>query len=206
MSENDIEKWENKAKTGLLRNDSILGKIVYDMRKAMYEAVDTLQLSNIGITSDMYVAKGKLVIDETKLKQAIQNDADGVAALFSRQSTSYPTYTRDLSYEEMAVRYSEEGLVYRLYDIVEKNVSIMRDSAGRKGILLEKAGLEGDVSEYTNSFYKQIKDYDLKIKDINEKLIKKEENYYRKFSQLEKVVSQMNMQSNWIAAQFSQKQ
>ena len=206
MKDDDIEKWEKKAKTGLLRNDRILEKIIRDMRKAMYEAVDTLQLSSVGITSDVYSARGKLVINETKLKQAIQNDPDGVMALFSRQSSSYPTYRRTLTPEEMAVRYSEEGLAYRLYDIIEEYASTLRNSAGKKGILLEKAGLAGDVSEYTSGYYREISGYDSKIKEITEKLIRKEENYFKKFSELEKIISKMNVQSNWIAAQFSQKQ
>jgi len=205
MKEDDIERWENKAKTGLLRNDRILEGIVRDMRKAMYETVDTLRLSSIGITSDVYSARGKLVVDESKLKQAIQNDPDGVMALFSRQSASYPIYKRTLTSEEMAVRYSEEGLVHRLYDIIEENVSTLRNSAGKKGILLEKAGLTGDISEYTNSYYREISGYDAKIKETNNKLVRKEENYFKKFSELEKIISKMNMQSNWLAAQFSQK-
>jgi flagellar hook-associated protein 2 len=83
MNEDDIKKWEEKAKTGLLRNDSILQNIVYRMRSAVYDSVAGIStaLSEIGITTDTYVTKGKLIIDETKLKEAIRNNPDNVMNL-----------------------------------------------------------------------------------------------------------------------------
>ena len=40
---------------------------------------------------------------------------------------------------ERAARYRESGLAQRLLDIIEDNISTMRNSQGKKGFLLEKA-------------------------------------------------------------------
>jgi flagellar hook-associated protein 2 len=206
MNEDDIKKWEEKAKTGLLRNDSILQNIVYRMRSAVYDSVAGIStaLFEIGITTDKYVTKGKLIIDETKLKEAIRNNPDNVMNLFSKQSTSYPTGYRTLDSSQKQTRYQEEGLVYRFFDILEDNISTLRDSNGKKGLLLEKAGIFGDASEFNNLLNKEIDTYTRKIDQLTDKLIKKEDKYYEKFAALEKAIAKMNSQANWLAAQFGQ--
>jgi len=200
MSEDDIKKWEEKAKTGLLRNDSILQNIVYSMRKALSDAVSGvgINLSSIGITTGDYTQKGKLKIDEDKLKEAIRNDIDSVMNLFSKKSSV--TSNIDLSYQESTQRYKEEGLAYRLFDIIEDNIRTIRDANGKKGILLEKAGMVGDASEFKNMLYEEIYSYGKRIVELEEKLIEKENRYYSKYATLEKLISQMNSQSSWLAS------
>jgi flagellar hook-associated protein 2 len=203
MNEDDIKKWEEKAKTGLLRNDRLLQDIVYNMRKALSDMVSDvgISLSSIGITTGAYSEKGKLKIDETKLKDAIRNDADSVMNLFSKKSAI--TDNININYQQRAQRYSEEGLAYRLYDIIEDNIRTIRDANGKKGLLLEKAGMQGDASEFKNLIYDEIYYYDGRISELEKKLIQKENRYYQKFAALEKAISQMNAQSNWLVTQFS---
>ncbi len=203
MSEDDIKMWEEKAKTGLLRRDSTLEKITTEMRRALYEPVDgeSTTLSSIGITTGTYSGKGKLIIDEDKLKDALQNNADGVMNLFSKSSSI--TYSRTLSSADRNTRYQEQGLVHRLSDIIDDNISTFRDSNGNKGILLEKAGMPGDGSEIKNYFYEQIKDYEDAMERWEDRLADKEESYYSRFAAMESAIQQMNAQSSWLASQFS---
>src|SRR5690606_39000526 len=81
MSEKDIELWEEKAKSGLLRNDSIIQGIVYSMRNALIDNVAgvDIRLSDIGITTGKWYEHGKLYLDEAKLRQAISEAPDKVA-------------------------------------------------------------------------------------------------------------------------------
>lgn len=204
MTEDEIEQWEEKAKTGLLRNDSILEKIQSDMRMALLEPVEGIgiNLSSIGISSKSYQDKGKLYIDEYELREAIRQRPDEVMNLFKQQSESVPSYTRTLSADERSARYQEQGLFYRLSDIIEDQISIFRDSDGRKGILLEKAGIEGDTSQYNSSLSEDISDYDERITELYNKLIEKEENYYSEFTQLETYMNQMNSQMDWLVSQL----
>lgn len=205
MTEKEIEKWEKQAKTGLLRNDSILSKIQSDMRMALVSSVEGIgiSLSSIGITSKSYQDKGKLTIDGEKLKKAIQQKPDEVKNLFIQRSESVPNYTRNLSGAERTTRNKEQGLLFRISDIVEDYISTLRTSSGKKGILLEKAGIEGDLSEFESSLAKSISSYDEKISDFIAKLAKKEETYYRQFSRLETYMNRMNSQMDWLTSQLT---
>jgi flagellar hook-associated protein 2 len=76
MEEKEIELWEERAKSGTLRGDSILSGSLNKMRMDLYAPVSGLQgvsqLAQIGIkTSSNYLEGGKLIIDPDKLKQAI---------------------------------------------------------------------------------------------------------------------------------------
>jgi flagellar hook-associated protein 2 len=203
MNENDIKLWEEKARSGLLRSDSILQKITYDMRRALYDSVEGVDLSlhEIGITtSSNHKDAGKLVINEEKLRQAIENDPEKIAQLFTKESK--------VEYEDISsrsVRYAEEGLAQRLYDIIQDNIRTTRDKNGKKGILLEKAGITGDVTEFNNSLSDEIKYRDQAIYELMIKLYEKEEQYYARFTAMETALARMNSQSAWIAMQFGQR-
>ena len=205
MTEKEVEKWEKQAKTGLLRNDSILSKVQSDMRMALIESVEGIgiNLSAIGISSKSYLDKGKLTIDEDKLKAAIKQKPDEVKNLFIQRSDTVPNYTRNLSSSERTTRNKEQGLLFRISDILDNHISTLRDNNGRKGILLEKAGIEGDLSEFESSLAKSISSYDDKISEFMAKLAKKEENYYRQFSQLETYMNRMNSQMDWLTSQLN---
>lgn len=204
LTEDEIKKWEEKAKTGLLRNDSILQQIQRSMRVALIDAVEGvgISLSSIGISSNSYLDKGKLSIDEDKLKAALRDRPDEVRELFIKTSDSVPLYDRDLTQEQRNVRYKEQGLLHRISDILNDYISTLRNKEGYKGILLEKAGMEGDLSQYESSLSKEIRAYEERINEMYTRLAEKEESYYRKFTELEKYMSQMNSQLSWLFAQL----
>lgn len=199
MKEKEIELWEEKAKSGLLRSDPVLEKITSSMRKALYDAVDGVDLSlyEIGITtSNSYEDKGKLVIDEVKLKQAIEDNPDKVAQLFTKESTYAYTDSANRS-----LRYEQEGLAQRLYDIIQDNIRFTRDENGKKGILLEKAGIEGDLTEFDNTLNDQINEQNERLNRLLDILIEKENYYYNMFARMEAAIQSMNSQSAWLMAQ-----
>lgn len=204
MKDADVEKWEKQAKTGLLRNDSIVEEIVMDMRTAMYEKVEgvSLTLKDIGISSTSYLDQGKLTIDENKLKDMLRNKPDEVAALLNGVSQNNPSYTRDLTSAQKADRYKNSGVFQRLSDIIEDNISTYSDSKGNKGILLEKAGIENDTTFIDNMMEVQLEEYDKQIDILYDRLDQKQEQYYLKFSKLEQMLNQMNQQSAWLTSQL----
>jgi flagellar hook-associated protein 2 len=202
MKDSDVEKWEQKAHTGLLRNDGIIGKIASDMRLGMSDMISgmTDSLYSIGIKTGTYEQKGMMVIDEAKLKEAIKNTPDKVLDIFSKESST--KYSPDLNAADRATRYSENGIASRLYDILEDNIRTTRSISGRKGVLLEKAGVEGDLSEFKNLLNEQITSKDDLIDRLMDKLITKENYYYAKFSAMESYMNQMNSQSSWLTQQL----
>lgn len=205
MKEEDIKKWEEKAKSGLLRSDSLLSGIANNMRKALSDMVggSSSSLAKIGITTGSYEMKGKLVIDETKLKAAINDNIDGVVQLFTQESQY--SYTDGLSdSSKRTTRYNESGLAQRLYDIIQDGIRTTRDSKGNKGSLLEKAGIGGDITEFNNILNDSIKEKNTLIDKLLDKLVDKENALYIKFTAMEKALSQMNSQSSWLSQQTSQ--
>jgi flagellar hook-associated protein 2 len=202
MTEEQIKQWEEKAKSGLLAGDNILRSIVAGLRNAVLDTVEGtgLTLSSIGIRSSAWTDRGKLYIDEEKLRKALSENPEQVFSLFTRQSDITYNYAVN-NPEYRSERYEESGLIYRLYDVIQDNIRTTT-IAGHRGALLEKAGVAGDRSHYNNSLYSQISKYDEKIDRMNEELIMKENMYYLQFSRLESLINEMNMQSAWLSQQF----
>lgn len=196
MTEKEIELWETKAKSGILRGSSELSTFVSSMRNAMVDVVEGsgLSLSQIGISSASYLDKGKLTVNEDQLKQSLETNFDEVVKLFTAKSDAeYGDTTRTNE------RYKENGIASRVEDILNDYVRTKRDSSGKKGILLEKAGIENDTTYANNVFSKKLLEYDDKIADLVEYLADKETYYYNMFSRMESALSKMNAQQSSLS-------
>lgn len=209
MSESEITKWEDKAKSGLLRKDEALEQIVSGMRTALFTDVKQVDgtagigvyLTQMGITTGSYTDGGKLTIDENKLRSALTENPDAVARLFTQKSGI--SSSSGLTSDQRTKRYGEEGLAWRLSDILDDNVRTIRDASGKKGKLLELAGISGDISEYNNSIYTQIAVLNKNITSANDQLTSEEDRYWTKFNAMESALQQLNAQSSWLASQFN---
>lgn len=181
MSDDEIKKWEEKAKLGTLRNDTAISAVVSNMRTAIYSIGTNKDgkyntLYNIGITtSDKYTDGGKLVIDEKKLLQAIEENPDAIADLFTRSAEENGTGDKG-------------GLITQLRSIAKTGI----DS------IAAKAGKEGAVE---NSFTlgKNLISIETKISDWQTKLKSIEERYFKQFSAMEQAIQKANSQSSLFA-------
>ena len=205
MTDTEIEKWDKKAKTGLLRNDSILQSLLTDLRTQFSGKVAGVEksFSDIGIKTGTYTNGAKIILDDegaSKLKNAISNDLESVVALFTQKSTTYSANSsRTYTNEEKATRRNEEGLMNRFYDTLENYISSYRDNSGYKGKLLEKAGKIGDTTETTATLVKELKRNNDKWQQVLDKMNDQYDRYYKQFSRLETAMSSLNSQSNYIA-------
>jgi flagellar hook-associated protein 2 len=133
------------------------------------------------------------------LKNALTNNFDQVVRLFTNESDQ--TYTDGLDNSaKRTERYRESGVAQRLYDIIQDNVRTTRDSKGKKGTLLEKAGYTNDATDFKNSLYEQIRIKDTLIDSLEDKLSAKETAYYLKFSNMEKLLGEMQSQASSISS------
>lgn len=207
MTDEEIEKWEKKAKVGLLANDSTLKTMLSGLRSSLIDSVpgQSVTIFTIGISTGTYDEQGKLYIDETKLKAAIESDPEGISNLFTQQSTSYAgtTSVRSLNNSQLSTRYKEEGLAYRFYDILQTNISTIRDNNGNKGLLLEKAGTENDASETSNTLTTLIDKYQEEIDKEQDRLDAKQDSLYTKYSALETYINKMNTQLSALSSYLS---
>jgi flagellar hook-associated protein 2 len=203
MSEKDIEKWEEKAQSGLLRRDPALESMLSSMRRALYDMVGEFHLTEIGIeTSRNYLENGKLSLTDggNTLRAAIAENPDKVADIFTRQSDI--SYSAFLSGEQREQRYSESGLAHRISDILNDYTRTSRDNNGRKGILLERAGLAGDSTQFSNFYDNHINNINKQIDKMNEMLLRRENQYYRQFAAMEKALGQLYSQGDWLTTQL----
>jgi flagellar hook-associated protein 2 len=182
MSDKEVEQWETKARSGLLRSDPTLQKIVTDLRTTLTRVVSELNgsfdtLSEIGITTGQYSENGKIHLDVDKLKQALADDADGVIELFTHSSTVA----------------AEQGIGASLYSTVADGIRYLSDKAG------SSSSLTAVDNSYIGKRLLELKD---RIDDWEDRLEKIKERYYRKFTAMEEAINSMNSQSAWINAQF----
>lgn len=201
LSDDQIKKWEEKAKSGLLKNDSIITTTLSKLRSALYSSVEGIgiNLSSIGITTTpYYLDKGKLEINEAKLKEALATKPEEVAKLFT--TTSDTTYYDVLNDPTLSTkRYNESGLAQRISDIIQDAIRTNTDKYGNKGSLLVKAGIVGDRSEFNSILSKQILQFDDDAYEMNRKLIAKENALYKKYAAMESALNKLSAQQNSLA-------
>ena len=203
--EDKITDLENKAKQGLLKNDPIISNMLSSLRSAFYDTVKDagINLTDLGLsTSADTTQRGKIIIDEDKLKTALSKNGDQVTKLFTQQSNSYPLYTNDLNAAARKTRYNEEGIFQRINDILNDNVRMTRDNGGNKGLLIQQAGIKGDVTDVTGFIPQSLKDKDERISKLIDQLNDKENAYYKQFTAMEQALTQLNSQSQWLASQL----
>ncbi|MEG0778485.1 MAG: flagellar filament capping protein FliD, partial [Oscillospiraceae bacterium] len=182
MSEKEVEEWEKKAKTGLIRNDSIVNGFLSQMRTAMYATPkgSSIALYSIGIETTKWEKTGKLEVNEADLRNAIATDPDAIRNLFTNK---------------------EDGLAKTLMEVSD---GVAKLSAGNPGTLVTKAGADNWMThEKDNDIYDQISSIKNNLSFLQNKYERERSRYWNQFSQMEKILSNYNSQSNMISQQFS---
>jgi flagellar hook-associated protein 2 len=215
MEKADIELWEEKAKSGLLRSDSLISATMLKTRQSIYEEFKVEDgfsgafklITEIGISTEKYSrgdAGGKLVIDEEKLKNAIANNPEAVMELLFKESVPAEKDENGKVIKEG----KSGGLVTRIHDNLMLGMEdiIKKSGTGDEATLYR--GVKGNilldfVSKYSSIslIEKDVLKYNQKIDDLNVMLFKKENNYYAKFAAMEKAISRMNQQNSWLMQQ-----
>ncbi|WP_042275381.1 flagellar filament capping protein FliD [[Clostridium] dakarense] len=170
MSEEEIERWEKKAKQGILRNDSEMRRFMDDMQKSIFG--DKMEiLSEMGLTShEDYTKKGQIALDESKFTKALETNSNRVYEAFAKDSSS---------------------ILESMKNTMKKYVG------GSSSIFARKAGL---TASSANNFYsEQLKRQAENIKTLTRKMSDKESSLYQKFAKLESSMNKFNSQMNYFA-------
>ncbi|XTR38574.1 flagellar filament capping protein FliD [Paraclostridium tenue] len=172
MSEKEIEKWEKKAKIGLLRNDSEMRSFMDSMQNAIF-GKNAQFLNECGLTSsEDYNKRGQLSINEDKFRKSLQNEGDRVFKAFAGEKTS---------------------MLEKMKDTMHKYVG------SSSSIFARKAGLEKTSSVVKNYYSEQLKRQEDMIKRLQRKMDDREEKLYKQFGQLEASMNKLNSQMNYFA-------
>lgn len=177
LDEYEVKLWDDKARSGTLRNDPTLMRGLSQMRTDVYTPVTGAnssydQLSKIGITtSSNYREKGKLVIDEGKLKEAIAADPMAVSDLFNKDGATY----------------GEKGIARRLKETSYNTIKNIESIAGNE----LKASTQYSLGREMDRLDKQ-------ILDEEDRLIEVENRYWRDFTRMEQEVEKWNSQGDYL--------
>lgn len=180
LSENEIELWEEKSKSGLLKGDSILSSGLSSMRYGWYSNVENDSsfdsITDIGITtSSKYLEGGKLEVDADKLKAALREDPESVQKLFSND-----------------VEGSGRGIINRLEDSIASTIKNVEARAGKPS-----------STEQQYTLGRQLDDMADRISAFEDRLRSIEDRYWTQFGAMEAMIQQMNSQSSYLSQQFS---
>ena len=177
MSEDEITKWEEKAKQGVLYNDSTVSTVMSQMRSALYTSVtlddgSKFGIYNLGIkTSSEWSEHGKLQIDENAFDKAFENNEDAIIKLFTDSDT---------------------GMMKKLNSVIDGAVK-SSGAANTRGTLVRKAG-KADSSVTTDStIYKEM----VKMQDRYDT---KEEYWWKVFTNMETAMADLNSQTSYISS------
>lgn len=192
MSKEQIEKWEEKAKEGLLFADTQL-RSLHDALRFVFnpggEAGAKLRAMGIEPT-DNYKDGGKIKLDESKLKAALNSNPEGVKDAFNALASD----SADSSIMDSS---SKGGVITQLKGVMDRFAST---SITKPGILVAHAGSPSSPnSMLRNAMKTEMDSIDKILKNLDVKLKKEIDRYNSQFTQLEMLISQMNAQSGQLA-------
>lgn len=189
LSDTQIEKWEEKAKQGLLRRDSTISSLLSSMRTILNKSVTVTNedgtttkysLASLGIVTGEYSENGKLHIlgdeddaayasENNKLKEALENKPEIFAQVFAGTKEN-------------------AGIGFQMYESLSTAMSskINRSSA---------------FTVYDNlTMDEEIEDFDEEIDKWKEKLQKMEDKYYNQFAAMESAMAKLQSQQSYISS------
>ena len=177
MTEDQIEKWENKIKDSLLRRDDSLGSLLNTMKTTLGKSVTVdgknYALSSFGIVTSEYTEKGKLHLlgdsEDTygkdyddKLKAALSEDADTVMKVLS-------------------------GVTKELYDNMNEK--------------MKSSSVSSALTFYNDKqLDKTMKTYKDDLATLEDRLQEIEDRYYKQFTAMEVAMSKLNSQQSSLGS------
>ena len=186
MSEEQIEKWENKIKDSLLRRDTTLNSVMSVMVNSMAQVYEVngekLSLSTFGISTMGYLNAA----ENEHYAYHIDGDEDD-------ENTSGKKDKLMAAIEENPDQVVEfmQKLTSNLYTEIDKK--------------MKSTDLSSAYKVYNDKeMDKQLANYAEMIAKWEEKVSEKEDYYYNKFTQMEKALSNLNSQTSSISSLLGQ--
>lgn len=191
LSDTQIEKWEEKAKQGLLRRDSTLQTLLSGMRTMLNKGVQvtmadgstkTMTLASLGIVTGDYTENGKLHILGDEDDDQYSSETNTLKNLLESGS--------DIVGQVIGGSTNTSGVGTQMYDYLRKSMT----------------RIEGVRS--TQTFYNdktldsEIDDYDDDIDKWDEKLQNLEDKYYDQFSKMESAMAKLQSQQSYLSSLF----
>lgn len=191
LSDTQIEKWEEKAKQGLLRRDDTLQTLLSAMRTTLNKGVSvtladgstkTMSLASLGIVTGDYSENGKLHIlgdeddeeyatQENKLRAALESD-DGIVGQIIGGTKENP------------------GIGTQMYTYLQKSMTRIEGSRSTQSFYNDKT-MDSEIEDYED----EIEKWEEKLQDLEDK-------YYDQFSKMETAMAKLQTQQSYLSSLF----
>lgn len=185
MSEKEVEDWEGKIKDSLLRKDESLNKIMSAMRDVMSQTIEIdgkkYSLADFGIDKQSYLTADA----NERYAYHIAGDSDDEVS-----SGKTDKLKKAISEDPELVSKFFTELSNKLYESMNNQMKSTDYSSVYK--VYEDKKMQKDYDSYTK-----------KIADLEAKLTEAEDRYYKKFGQMESMLSKLNSSSSSISALFN---
>ena len=180
MKDEQIEKWEKKAKEGLLYHDQTLYKIISGMRDAVMQKVEGVDsnynnIFALGISTTG--TQGQLTLNEDKLRAAIAEDPDSVYNVFAKLDKDDD--------------YNANGVALRLGDVFSNGLKSIKTRAGTDTGISEDSDL--------NNLLKELQ---LKMDNFRTMMNAFEDKLYKKYDAMETSLAMLGAQLNYVSTAF----
>ena len=181
MSESAIERYEEKAKQGILFGDRNLSTLYDKMRNIFnLSGEDGATLRAMGISTSYSTSDGTqtITLDEGKLRDMLESDPDRVTELFTKTDGT-------------------GGIMQNMKTQLD---NYAKTTGEPKGILVQQAGSPlSSLSLLNNSWQKEIDSLNTQVERWQDKLSDQVDRYTQQFTRLEMLINQMNSQSSTLA-------
>ncbi len=181
MSEKEIEKWEDKIKSAILRRDSSLGNLITKMTQSMSRPIQIngrgYALSDFGIQTLGFLNAPK----NEQYAYHIYGDEDD-SATSSKEDKLMAMINSD---PDTVIEYMQ-SLAANLYDAVG---SEMKSTNLRSAYTVYN---DKEMANDQKSYEKTIKQWEQKIADM-------EDRYYKKFSKMESTLAKLQSSTNALS-------
>lgn len=176
MTEDQIKKWEEKAKAGMLYHDQTLRKVIDSVRSAVtskiegatgdYDSVYKLGISTVG----MY---GQLKLNEDTLREALTKDADAVYNVFSKSGNTN----------------NSSGVAIRLSKALNDSSSNIASVSGKNSDVYE----ESTLNTLLRSMQSRISNFQKSMKTF-------EDNLYKRYDAMESALASLGSQMGYLSS------
>ena len=228
MKEEQIEKWEEKAKAGLLYHDTTLGKIITELRSTISENVDGINskynnIFSVGISTTGL--KGQLKLDEDKLNAALAEDPDAVYNIFAKLDSGEKQYKLEKLDVDGTTRTGK--YIWSTKSSLDGYAAVLDDDGNQVTKTVERTSYNGVAQRLGDIFMTSMKNVksvsgstaditeDSELNNLLRELQTKMSNFkkmmqafetqlYKKYDAMESSLALLGAQLNYVTGAFSQ--
>ena len=191
LSDTQIEKWEEKAKQGLLRRDSTLQTLLSGMRTTLNRGVQvtmedgstkTMTLASLGIVTGDYTENGKLHILGDEDDDQYSSETNTLKNLLESGS--------DIVGQVIGGSTNTSGVGTQMYDYLRKSMTRIEGVRSTQTFYNDKT-LDSEIDDYEDDIDK----WDEKLQNLEDK-------YYDQFSKMESAMAKLQSQQSYLSSLF----